>query len=253
MKGGVIRSDTGLCPSSRVGNQPLPPASLRSDIFKSNSYCSLHRLFRDGRINVGMRRRAFLTGLTGSLPVVTGCLSTAPAGVGGSFEERTVSLTHINETPDDHNLAISVDVVEPSITDEHTAGVRVSIENTGPDESPGIGISEEGLDQLGPVGPNYGHDVPNEILLVPAALEQPAPRDGCWTTEEAGGPWNGGVALPDMTLEPGASFTQDYRVWDPQPESPCMPVGEYRFGKRVSQVEDPRPGWMFTLSIETPT
>lgn len=90
-----------------------------------------------------MRRRAYLAWVTGSLPLVTGCLSRSPGGLGGSFEERTVSLIDINETPEEHNLDVSVDVVEPAITKDHTASVRLSIENTGPAESPGICISEE--------------------------------------------------------------------------------------------------------------
>lgn len=198
-----------------------------------------------------MRRRKYLSEVTGSLTALTGCLSGNPIGQRPSFEERTVSLVEINEQPQEYDLELSIEVVEPAITGKNTAEVKLSIENTGSSESPGIGLEYEGLDRLEPIEPDFS-DAPNELILVPTSLEQPDPTDGCWTTKEAGGPWNGSAAQRAKKIGPGATFTQEYRVWDPSPQTPCMPTGKYRFGNRLSQVNEPRPGWMFTLSVEQP-
>lgn len=46
---------------------------------------------------------------------------------------RTVSVTAEDEIPDQHDIAITADLIEDTITSSRTARIRVTIRNTGPE------------------------------------------------------------------------------------------------------------------------
>jgi hypothetical protein len=198
-----------------------------------------------------MRRRDCLAAFGGVFTGLSGCLASRSSSGGASMPTRTVSLVAIDEEPRAYGIDVSVEVIEPEITAEHTATVSVSFENRGDTESPQLGLGK--LYELSPVTEEYSHSAPDEVLLYGTDIpwRQPTRSDSCWATEQAGGPGDGGAGEPPTTLDPGATLTREYRVWDSRPETSCLPTGEYRYGFRDTQ-ETPPFAWMFTIAVDSP-
>jgi hypothetical protein len=158
----------------------------------------------------------------------------------------------VDEPPREYGIEMAIDVTTPAVTQDHTAHLRVTFENTGNAESPALGTDR--LYELSPVTEDYSLSAPDEILLYAVDIPwvQPTRSDVCWRTDERGGPGDGGAGRPPFTLDPGTTITREYRVWDARPGTPCMPPGEYRYGFRTEAGGEGAPPfeWMFSLSIE---
>lgn len=158
-------------------------------------------------------------------------------------ERRTVSLASIDREPVEYGVSISVDVLEPTITSEHTARVRATLSNDSDSTTPSINLFR---DQVVNIGRDFTYSVPQVYVLVPPEqwyIDQP---NRCWTPNG----W-GSAGGPELRLRPGESVTQEFLLGNAPTSSRCMPPGDYHFG---GEWPDPERStsfrWLFTLSIE---
>lgn len=117
-----------------------------------------------------MRRRSYLAGV---VTVVAGCTGGEGSGNEGGQTtttlpslpesvERTVRVGRVDTIPDRYDMTATVEVVEPRVTTEHTARLRVTVENTG----------DEGHEYHFDSRPSMGHErssgEPGTLLLAEA-------------------------------------------------------------------------------------
>lgn len=197
----------------------------------------MEQIFLSGVSVLNMERRALLKCVGGGIAGTSGCMSPLPAA--GSFETRRVSVTEITPSKD-YPVSLSVDVIEPMVTAEHSARIKVRFENTGSSESPELG--HKTLGQI--------HSTHRNLAMLAVGIEGPGPTNICWTTDQFGG--LGADFQPGITLAPGETWAKEYRLWDTTPETSCMPPGTYRFGDESSNVTPPFE-WSFTLTLEKGT
>lgn len=186
-----------------------------------------------------MHRRAYLTGLAGSLVLTGGCLSSTAEPSRGT--ERTISVVKATAT----GLTVGAEVRQASPTSEQPATVRLTWENGG--ETPvelGIG-SGDWYEPLFSYTLNNGTPEATGLVLVPPHYEKQKRSGSCWNPPE--GDYWGGSGAPEMTtLQPGESFHNDYEVWTDLDVSGCLPPGEYDFGQFREGVT---PTWRVSLSV----
>jgi len=158
--------------------------------------------------------------------------------------QRTVSLETINRQPVDYDINLAVDIIEPTVTEDHTARIQINFANEGEVTSPDIYLIREPIVNI---AKDFTYSAPQVYVLVPSQkwyIDQP---NKCWTTPDGWGSAGGET----LRLHPEESVTQRYLLGNKPPTKPCMPTGIYRFGGKW-----PAPDraasftWMFTLSID---
>lgn len=188
-----------------------------------------------------MHRRTYLAGVAAGLTGLAGCLkrrdlpfvSPTPSAV-----TRTVSLIRIDKEPAEHDLALTVEILEPTVTPGHTATIQTVLENQG--ESRSRDVSRV-LDEHPSVDKAYTPQ--RDYWLVPYEAEASDPTR-CWSISPSR---INGTTGP-FVLGPGESVTTEFSLLDNSKHSPCMPTGEFHFGG--SHGKDLPVEWLFTLSIE---
>jgi len=190
-----------------------------------------------------MRRRAYLAGLAGSVSAFTGCFSGDQTEQ--PFTERTVSLREVNREPTEYDVALSVEILESEVTQEHTAEIELSFVNEGSEN-----VLFELEDEHNDVSEDFGVGS-SEYAIVPTVHDVTQERaPGCWGL--ARDEYFNGSSFPDTTIAPGESASLAFELWDVQANTPCMPTGDYHFGREVSREGEPDFAWMFTLRIQEP-
>lgn len=161
---------------------------------------------------------------------------------------RTVRIESV--TGDDFGdvaIAPGAEVVEPTVTDTHTAEVAISLTNRG-DESRTLQT-----DRCPPADVHVATRTDgNAMLALLLADEQsfePATSE-CWRPRlqdfEVGEPCGPG----ETTIPASETATRTYEVWDHPKNEACMPPGEYEFGETY-EIDGQEFEWRFTLAVES--
>lgn len=219
-----------------------------------------------------MNRRALLAALgSGS---VAGCVS----GGGPSTQEptsppptstspppeetlhRRVSLTSQDALADEHELRLDVEILEPRITDNHTALIRITTTNEG--QKRAVSVGRPGCDLLN--RSRGGSDTPAGLWLhTPDQAEYIDRVEEKWVADYPADRNRAYAAYGCMptVYDAGDSLSNEYEVWDNYQVERYLTPGAYRWEEDVQIWEDEtaasgdRPNatvtWGFSLSVET--
>lgn len=208
-----------------------------------------------------MQRRAILRRLAASAPAFAtgGCLGRRPADVVGPGPStgtaspnetptrtpaavdgtpaaatrtptegtpRHVSLAGREDGPLRTSLGVAATatVVEPLVTDAHTAQVGVTLENRGERDRT---FTYEALECDLNVLEGERLDGDGRLLLVPAGLNRTSAADACWRARVANVSCGIPVTTHGVDLPGGGRVTWTFARWA-APRGPCMPPGRYR-------------------------
>lgn len=213
-----------------------------------------------------MRRRAYLRRVVacGAPLAVVGCLQHEEVrGTGGSTDSTTATTSptatprELDGTPkattrtpadgiprrvtlvgaDDaalrstYDVAANPTVVEPRVTNEHTATVRVTLTNRG-DRDRTLTYAAEECDLNVMEGDQVDGDA--RLMLAPADLDWEPASDRCWRAHDR----NVSCGIPATTHEvdlPADGVVEwDFDLWAP-PDGTCMPPGRYRFERAFDE------------------
>lgn len=193
-----------------------------------------------------MQRRDYLRSLALGAPLTGGCLGrTNPANLGMNSEPelpRTVSVVSSESLSEIESVSMDVSVLEPEITQDHTATVEVTLSNDADREQRFNGGASF------PFSPGTSH--PDGLILLGEGSKRGTKRDGCWTVE------NPDEWLTNETtafLAPGETSSIRLTVWDDPRSGGCLPIESYQFSEKFS-IGDPAKnptvfGWGFGLSV----
>ncbi|WP_440989269.1 hypothetical protein [Haloarchaeobius baliensis] len=156
----------------------------------------------------------------------TGICSTANAGCLGGLSTNSVSgkpmEVGVEQSSSDHDaLEYRAEMIEPRITESHTATVRTAAENTG---------NEEIEIQADPSNPTYiyleGHSL--ELILIPVGeFDYQREGDRCWSPENTLG---SDLLVKQTVLQPGEQAVIEYELWTPkESQNTCIQRGRYEF------------------------
>lgn len=193
-----------------------------------------------------MHRRSYLAG---AITVVAGC--TGDEGSGQKTTtlpplpesvERIVRVGRVDTIPDRYDTGATVEVVEPRVTTEHTAHLRVTVENTGDERY------EYHFDPQPPMGHERSSEGPGTLLLAEAGTQERGASD-CW--RPAAGGHGDGIAR--VELEPDEAIQNTLELWDVG-DRECLPTGEYTFRAGIPRFDDRdvETTWSFTLELTKP-
>jgi hypothetical protein len=186
----------------------------------------------------------------------TGCntLTAGPDDNGSATTQdpdalRSVEIIEQGEVPHEVEADLTANVVESTVTSNHTAKIHISFINKG-----------EGRDfDFGDLPPftvtrSKEHD-PGTLLLGPKREYEKSGRE-CWRPQSSNaGAYNANAKL--VTLEQNESITRESRLWgDPgnADRNICLPTGEFHFERKyVFGFNDSSWfRWGFTISLSAP-
>lgn len=182
-------------------------------------------------------------------------------GNGESEVQRRVSLSSVDEVPDEHRLSIDVKLLESTVTAAHTARLHVTTTNEGPKRK--ISIQEDDCSLFNRTG---GRSENEGLWLHPPDSTEYIDRTGDrWTRDRnpktpVAIPMYGCLAQP---YSEGQSIMNEYLVWDYYRTEGYMAPGTYRFAEPVrvygsdgdvSHTTEPAVefAWGFSLVVEKP-
>ncbi|WP_458206646.1 hypothetical protein [Haladaptatus sp. NG-SE-30] len=166
--------------------------------------------------------------------------------------ERSVSLKKVDSVPDEYGAEFEIEVSHADITAEQSAVLRTRVTNTNEEERQFSTPYYKGASS---------YDGKRGIILYSKiAADNPAnqPRDlqnyapPCVGTDgKSRGKlvWSN-EAQPMPTLAPDETWTDDLLVADDPTHRGCLPVGEYRFERRIESMwMDEGFDWGFSLEV----
>lgn len=193
-----------------------------------------------------MDRRGFLasTGV-GLLVPLCGC------GMASSPENPRLSLAGSDTIAGRHRLAVDVTVVEPLVTAEHPARIRIRTTNRGPERQ--FGRMRGGY--LFAPFDNYVSQPSGLVIYLESmrdASDGPDDGDGRWSIWPAN---DGGAGLASFRFPAGETVENEYRVLDDASATGYYPTGEFRFARTFSIVSDDAEDredvqWGFSLRVD---
>lgn len=141
--------------------------------------------------------------------------------------QRRMSLAGVDEVPDEHDLRIEVELLQSTVTDEHTAHLRL----TATDESSrkrriGIGTGKCSL-----FNRTKGKSDPPGLWLLTLDGSNSDPTGGHWTVERNMFAAYG-CAYP--ATEHDEPIINEYQVWDDAAVDGYMTSGTYRFETSIA-------------------
>lgn len=179
-----------------------------------------------------------------ALSTLTGCASNPISPVVGSKDKsmgempvlRRASLERVDESPSNPNLEFSVEMIEPTVTTEHTARIRVQMKNV--DDEP-ISVSTT-YREVFPAMISMG-DQPQLALVRPDSPDgYEKVSETCWRPTTSLVRFDG---VKETTLSPDERESVVLELWDsPENTGDCMRPGTYRF---VSSYETDRADYPF--------
>lgn len=188
-----------------------------------------------------MRRRALLASATAAATGLAGCL----APVLGNPLPRRLSVVGA-EAPE---LAFDAALLEPEVTVDRTARLRLTWTNT---QSQEVALR---LEQSGspPKIEISGADARRTGLMLAHPSYEFAGQTwaGCWKLGEI----SQDQGLQRAVLAPDESLIHEYEAWTDSEEDGCFPPGEYQFGDFGPDWPGesgglPPLGWTLTLEVE---
>lgn len=195
-----------------------------------------------------MNRRQYLAASSGALALLSGCSglpslqdSAPPDGV-----PRRVSVLRQDDLGDDAIVDLSVAVVEPAVTREHTALLEFTMTYHGDEPVEWIFGSPAPYN----LPKRSAEDTPGLLLVSSETATPNYPERVAETCWEPTGDVNEGATGTRFKLEPGESTSNRGTVWGDQREEGCMPPGDYRFD--TTYQFDPPLTWSFTLRVTNP-
>ena len=195
-----------------------------------------------------MDRRSFLAGL-GTAGVLA---SMTFPGV-----QRRVSIADQDSVPDEYEVSIEVELLQPVVTDSHPAQLEITTTNEGPERALSVGPRWCGLFSRG-----RGTVEPEGLRLrVPGRFFEGMRRDGNRWQRDPSSPSGFTPAhgcVPTL-YEPGESVTNEYELWDDHTVEGYLEPGTYRFETELGVRDGPYADethdsftWGFSLTIENP-
>lgn len=185
-----------------------------------------------------MRRRTLLAtigvGVTGTAGLTV---------LNSGMTEKRISIESTDEAPEEFGLSVGATVLEPRITRDHTASIRITVENER-DES--LRISDGGRKLFS----TLTSDEPGLLLLDRDA--SPLRSPGCWRPVVG---QSSSMELRIAEIPSGGESAIDLGVWGESGVSldECVPTGTFRFdttyhvfGADGEQTFD----WGLELSVE---
>ena len=174
---------------------------------------------------------------------------------------RTVSLTAQDGIPDRHDIAITADLIEDTITSSRTARIRLTIGNTGPERA----FSPAGSGRCSPFNRSYGgSDEPPGLWLHRPEDAEYIDRDGTqWKADRFQSESRGFAAVACSPIQYGSGQQRStvYEVWDDYKIDGYLKSGTYRWEQEFEIWNDPDSGvrkspdaeftWGFELQLET--
>ncbi len=182
------------------------------------------------------RRMVLASAATGTAVGLSGCL----APVLGNPLPRRLSIAETEAT----RLALAAEMLDPPVTVDHTARLRVTWTNQ---------LSQEvGIDGTYLPSSRTSETYRTGLILAEPSYDFTGQTwAGCWKLTETQG---SGGAGPDAVLAPDESVSLEYEVWTDPNEDECFPLGEYHFGYFEEGETDARgrpvPSWKLTLAVE---
>ncbi len=203
-----------------------------------------------------MNRRTVLTTLTAGLAGVAGCTqlsseASTPRRSPGDPEStpmaspRTVALTSVDSAPND---VLSVEMVEPEVTTDHPARLRVTLTNTTKQSR----MFETGHSRV--FSETFSESTDPQLLLVPPSYSPKPVSPGCWRV--ATDPFVVDSGLTRMRLAPGEDDSITLSLWGaPSNSGTCLSPGRYRFSQPyrtwpVDSDDSQQFTWGFALTVE---
>lgn len=203
-----------------------------------------------------MKRRSLLALLVASVSTgLSGCTGVVNV-IRGDNRTKVATIERVDAVPSEYDLNVDVDVdVElerETITSDHTALLRFTVENTG-DEPVRVGDGHNRI-YSGVVSAGDASE-PGLLLIPPEEDVRKDPR--CWKPALS---YAVPSALGYESLDAGETATMTYECWGQSDNSApdCLPVGDYRFdttyhvqpgGKPLDSDDEETFEWGFTLSI----
>jgi hypothetical protein len=176
--------------------------------------------------------------------------------LGAGPHRRRISLVEQDQVPAKYDMDLDVEVLQPTVTEEHPARLRVTVANEG--EARRL---EPASADCGPLRhENTGSDPSGLWLTIPWSNHLPTAAANATTTEAylvgiGGPPWTTSKRVfvsaeclgPEY--DPGESRSVDYAVLDDRAVDGYYLPGEYRFQAEIST-----PGgdftWGFRLDVD---
>lgn len=225
-----------------------------------------------------MRRRTLLRTVSGTLAVsLAGCTSnidqdnsptptsdtsTSPTPTSAKpsdARQRTVMLESQDEVPDTHQVSINVDVLEPAITNSHTARIRLTTINEGPARSLSVGPDQCNLFNRN----RAGSDDPAGLWLYqPEETEYLERKGERWVPDRPPSQPRSFAAYgcTPRFYESGESVQTEFVVWDDYRVDGYLKPGTYRWEEDIRIWEDTKARdsdtpsttftWGFSLAVE---
>ena len=183
----------------------------------------------------------FLSGCTTGSPPASQATSTSETGTrtsaaettGNGDVQRRISLADVDEVPAEHDLRIEVELRQSTVTDEHTAHLRLrATDESSRKRRIGIGTGKCNL-----FNREKGESEPSGLWLYTPDEAERLDRAGNRWTEDADP--NGmdayaayGCAYPPTVHD--EPIINEYLVWDDFREEGYMTPGTYRFATSIT-------------------
>ena len=201
-----------------------------------------------------MRRRAVITGIGTTLTVATAGCNNRAASSGTTGTETTqnsdtlrfIEIIDQGDVPDEIEADLTADVVESTVTSDHTATVHITFVNRGEKRDFTFGD----LPPFTVTGSK--EDDPGTLLLGPKRDYKKSGRE-CWRPQSSNaGGYNANAKI--VTLEQNESIKREAKLWgSPRnaDQNTCLPTGEFRFEREYefNFLDEPSFRWGFTVAL----
>lgn len=211
-----------------------------------------------------MHRRQFLTTLSGVTTVgLAGCSSAVDSVLPRSTpypegRQRRITLDSQDMAPEEHAVSIDVELLEPTVTDDHPARLRLTTTNEGPRRA--LSIHQHGC-SLFNRDSGLSDDPPGLVLIHPGRIPYIERPENAWVRDL---PPDEHVArqsygCAQANYDAGGSRSNEYTVWDDYRTEGYFEPGTYRWEEDVT-ITEPRPAdrplaelgtfsWGFALTV----
>lgn len=206
-----------------------------------------------------MRRRSVLKGAGNALLIgSSGCTGRTVGGSANSTTpttpksgmSRSIEITGQDSIPTEVNADLAVEVVEPTVTSDYTAVVRITFTNTGKKRDFTFGA-------LPPFTVKESVERNPGVLLLDPEEDYQKPRPDCWRPPESSHAASYNAVAKIITLGKEESIERAVELWGSPANAEqniCLPTGEFRFERdyQFGFLDVPSFTWGFTVSLSSP-